>query len=192
MTRARMWGVESEFSGWLRRQEDLDSITRCLAVTDCDFMVHGYNIASDVLGKRELQHMMCLEVKTYGGMPPPWQRQSLFFAHQLLHQKRKLLCSHTHKRRMVWHFGYYVLSLHGACPPDDPNGYVTWAHFDETGCVVGKTITVATLKQILRFELDPNTLEPLSVRRHHKTDVVEVEETTPLGFLLKKLVTFRS
>lgn len=182
---------ETPFGGWVREQDDLDSISQCLTVNDVDMMFHKYKIHLDGIGPRKIQFMFDLEVKAFDRMPSSDQRQTLFFHHQLLSKKGPLRDSRNGGKASVWHFGFFVLSMGGA-HPGEANPCLNWCRFDGSGRLFPVPISVHSLKEILRFDIRPDTLEPLSLRRHHKTQKVELLEETPLGFTVPCVVTRRS
>lgn len=191
VTRRRIYGENDGFSGWLRNQPSLDSVQFGIYATDRDFTIHSYKDNADGLGARDVQLLMALEVKTRGGMPDNFQRQTKFFEHQRLRgpkgkQAYWATCAITGQKKRVWHFGYYVLSIH----EETPESFVTWVRFTDSGGLDAKTITVEKLLEILRFDVRPDTLEPLDLRRHHK--VHRLVEYIPALFDRSRYVVKRS
>ena len=58
--------------------------------------------------------------------------------------------------------------------------------------LIVQPIQVMTLATIIRLDLRPDTLQPVSLRRHHKTRVLMQEEVAPLGFTYPSIVKKRS
>ena len=192
MTRPRIYGEDSPFSHWMRCRRELESYEFGISATDRDFTIHNYKDAVDGLGPRRVQLIQAVEVKMNGCLPKPGQQQTKFFEHQLLNKRLPLRCSLEHDRKAVWHFGYFVLSVPGAAMPDDDAGTVSWGAFTSEGGLHLRTITIPTLLEILAFNVRPDTLEPLSLRRHHKTQQIVERVIAPLGFVYDKLVTRKS
>lgn len=187
MTRRRRIGEDGPFGQWIRSRGDLHSVVHGITVNDIDYTIHRYKDNVDGLGRRTVHLMVNIEAKTFGALPDNNQRQTLFFQHQRLEGKGPLVDAHDGSRKSVWHFGFYVLVMDGADPgPDDST--VRWCSFDDEGRLVPRTITVAHLARILRFDFRPDTLGKLDLRRHHATNKVVIVAPTPLGFERETIV----
>lgn len=191
MTRVRIYGDDSPFGEWVRRHPELDSIHHGLTVNDIDWIFHKYRDNVDGFGVRTVSLMMDLETKTNGSTPNDYQKQTLFFRHQLLQRKAKLVDAITGNRIGVWHFGVFVLSM-PATYPGEKFDFVTWYHFSPLGKLLPAELTVTQLVDILGFSVSPYDLEPLSLRRHHKTSQVLRTIRTALGFPTDEFITKRS
>lgn len=189
MTRDRVFGDDTPFGAWLRAQPSLDSTRSALAASDVDMMLHRYKANIDGMGSRRVALMMNVEVKTRLAMPSDSQRQTLFFQHQLLHEKRALRDIKPGKVS-VWHFGYFVLSISGERPDESDEMY--WMRFADDGSFEPDPVTHQQLLDILGFRLNPETLRDLSLRRHHKTRRIIMRELTPLGFEVDRVLTRHS
>lgn len=192
MTRPRVYGEDTPFCAWLRGHDALDSVRDAFTAHDVDLHCHKYKANVDGVGTRDVQLLMMLEIKTRGAMPSREQKETLFFQHQCQVSKRKRVNSSTGKLTSVWNFGCSLLSLPAERPDDAP--HMRWCRFDPKG--KGKwtiqEIDEQTLVRILAFDIDPDSLMPLSLRRHHKTSQLWQETTTPLGFQTVQLVVARS
>lgn len=193
MTKERRHGNDSCFGDWLRSQPDIrSSIPHCITANDVDYILHRYATNSDGIGERNVHLLMHVEVKVLGGEPSGNQLQTLHFWHQLTRDKRQRLVDLKAQRKTsVWSFGVFVCSCPGFYPGDKTEA-VNWCVFDEDGQLNKQEITVEQLKMLLRFELHPETLQKLDLRRHHKTKVLVTTEQTPLGYTVEKIITARS
>lgn len=191
MTRVRVHESDSPFGAWIRSRPDLDSVAQSIVVTDVDFLIQRYRVEIDAQGSRDMNYLMHVEIKTRSAMPSPSQHETLWIQHQCVASKRKRLDLRG-RRRDVWHFGVFVLSMPGERPDDGP--YVEWCSFLMDGQFRRTKLKPDTLAKVLRFDLRPdNPRQPFArARRHHKTRNIVVEERTPLGFAVDRELTFRS
>lgn len=162
--------AETGFSRWIRMRADLrsqDGIVCC----DMDYIVHRYKSAAD---GREVQCIMFVEVKTRAADPTPSQRDTLLLIDQFLNNRRNTPTKRNGKRVLaatrskafsflaekqvtVRAYGGYLLQFENTGPDD---GWMRW----------GKKrtdITPDQLAALMRFDLDPDTLAPIDLRRHH-------------------------
>ena len=191
MTTERRYGEDNPFGAWLRSQDELDSHQHAFTANDADWILLKYKTWLDTEGTREVQLSMFVEVKTNGAEPNRSQLEALFFYDQLLRQRRKLLLLNG-GRVMVWSFGVFILSLQGTRPVDGDE--MRWGMFDIDGklswCVSRRERSIVDL---LGFRRDPRKpSKRLSLRRHHKTRKLLVEETTDIGLKVETEQTFRS
>jgi len=190
MTMQRRYGADPPFNAWVRAQEDLDSTIKGLVVTDIDMCFHKYKTWVDGVGTREVHLVMDVEVKTRHALPSKSQMETLWIRHERL-TRGGLAMRHSSPEVTSWHFGMFVLSLAGESPGDDGE-HVRWCSFRPDGTLRHKRITVATLRRVLGFDLRPDTLEALDLRRHHATSEIAQEIETPLGFKVTQIVKVQS
>lgn len=153
-------------------REDLDSRDG-IVCCDMDYIVHRYKTADD---GRDVQCIMFVEVKTRSGEPSASQKDTLLLIDQFLNNRRntptktnekktvdsartKAFSSVARKEVTVRAFGGYVLQFEHTGPDD--SSWIRWGP-------CRTEIDVDTLAKLLRFDLDPDTLMPLDLRRHHK------------------------
>lgn len=147
------------FSAWLRYNPNLDSRTKFLSCHDCDMWVHRYSVGED---GRRLNHIMLIEVKTWGKQSERAQVDTLMVVDQLLrfgtrrYVRSVKLKGITGSVRTVWSWGVHTLRMSDGRPDESE-----WLEWD------GKRISVSTLEAIIRFDLRPDTMVKLETRRHH-------------------------
>lgn len=190
MTRIANDDRDKPFSDWLRKNPDLDSIRRGIDVTDIDFVFHKYKSQVDGQGTRDVKLMMDVEVKTWGKKLSDGQAETLFFRHQLLNSKGTLQSS-IRGKTTVWHFGQFVVILHGGDRPDVCSS-IEWGIFDTAGKIILSEISESKLVEILGFYIRPDNFEKLTLRRHHKTQEFGYVETKDMLFPIAKHIIKRS
>jgi len=171
---------QDEFREWVRNNKRLDSIREGLSFTNSDLWTHKYKNCTDRRGSRVVQHLMLIEYKQFGKELPFAQRDDLFIIDQMIRNNRKgqrkagditpriAKCLNARGESVtVKGWGVHVLILSGACPATSE--WMSW------GPIIAndprqeaKRIDSWMLEKLLRFELNPDTLEPMHDRRHHK------------------------
>lgn len=175
MTAIRRDGNESAFSSWIRKHPELDSRGGSLSVTDCDFWVHRYSprpqrtrgLPSDV--REIVDHIMLVELKTFGRDEPFSQRDTLTIVNALLRRscmlptgrRRHIKIDDTRiswrQQRAVRCFGVHLLQLSSDRP--DTSDAILWDK---------KPINERVLIDLLLFKLDPDSPSShLDTRLHH-------------------------
>lgn len=174
----KTWNAsETLFSRWLRDHEELRS-TDGYGITDIDYLVHKFRTHKG----RDFQLIMQVEVKTLGAPMRDSQRDSLHIHNQLIRNRRETptkrlkhqsgtapmnvvsLMSREFVR--VMHFGVHSLQFEGLGPQDSK-----WIKWDL------KEVNEETLTKILRMDVDPDTLKPMSevLRSHHRAKQMAID-----------------
>ena len=199
MVRPRLFGSEeTPFGKWLRNKGVGDGPlpSSFFAPTDVDMILHRYLSGEDAMASREVQHVLWLEVKTRNGTLSSWQHETLFYYHQLLYKTAKGSILARKLRRLgrspvsVWSYGVSILQLPGVSPDDFD--YANYGRFDIKGEIQWRRIGTEQLIGLCAFNLRPDTLAKMSLRRHHRTRVFELVQTMPLGFDVTRSFVQRS
>lgn len=169
--------AETAYERWMRNEPRLDSLSVGIVRFDCDVLLHRYKIVVDKKSTRDLQCLMFVEVKTHGADLNQSQRDTLSMLSQVLRNRRRNRHSDRHGLHADDHlalasvkswllqqsvrlrmFGGHLLQL----SDDDPitSEWIAWDR---------KLITPDQLIQLLRFELDPDTLCPIDWRRRYSS-----------------------
>lgn len=190
MTAPARDGRDEPVCDWIRTNRNLDSISCSLCVTDKDMSFLKFVTYVDGIGTRNLKLMQNVEFKSFGKCLMPQQQEELFFSHQLLAKKKKLYSTYMKKPVGVWHYGYSILRMIGGDRPDRCDS-MEWARFENNGELLKTEVSENTLTELLAFNLDPQTLQPIEFRRHHKTRKL-MQTVTDRLFPDAVLVTKRS
>jgi hypothetical protein len=198
VTKQRVYGEDSPFSEWLRKQPGLPSGSLEIGVvaTDRDMTIHVYKTPVDRMGSREVQSMIDIEVKTRGGGVSDSQRDTLYKRHRVICPDCKCKCialpNGTGKVESLRHYGQAFVFLSGTDP--DTSYAIWWGRFAGTASQeIRKTrITRKQLVDLLRFDLHPDSLNRNPHRRHHKNGEVEMVMKTELGFAAPHQIITRS
>lgn len=187
------------FRGWVRNNPELDSSRNGLYMMDSDLWVHQFRRYEDAeLGARDVQCIMLVEFKEHGRACPAEQKDTMHIINQLLRNRRntsdqfqaddaRLVSAYSLKQKKmvtVWSFGVHSLVIHGG-----DGTYLQWRTLTWDG---KHEIAAETLTGLLRFDIDPDTLGAMDLRRHHKTHEKISLEITDLGFEVERTVTKRS
>ena len=195
MTRARFFGSDTPFCGWIRACPELPSVGNNLgfSVTDNDVILHRYMTSIDKIGTREVQCLMQLEVKTRSGKPRESQMDTLtklnLFHGTKIHIDRGITYT-------IRYFGYFILVMSDTTPDDSekmwwgsiPFGIVSNNANKLKWVRINKTLLI----QLLRFDINPRTFEKIILRRHHKTSHFYEQVKAPLGFMVEEHLIKRS
>jgi len=165
--------AEDAFSRWLCNHPELQSKDG-FTCTDHDKCWHRFRTDHG----RDFQLMMILEIKNFGAVLSESQRDTLYTENQLLRNRRQtptkqlqwqagiapLKVWSTMRKRYVWvrHFGVHVLRFSDQGPEDSE-----WIEWDR------HHIDCKQLLALLKFDLDPDTLQPMDGRSHHRKKPIE-------------------
>ena len=160
--------METAFGRWIRNHPRLDSGDG-FAFVDQDYWCHQFKTHSQ---GRDFQLIMGIEIKTRQGSLSASQRDTLYIVNQLMRNRRetptKKLKFQSGSASLKVHsivanrsvnvkcFGIHLLQFSGMGPSDSD-----WMKWD------GDMINEDQLVQLLRFDLDPDTLNPVDLRSHH-------------------------
>ena len=160
--------AENAFSRWTRANPDLDS-SYGICIIDQDYWVHKFKSHKG----RDFQLLMGVEVKTNSSEPSAAQRDTLLAVNQVMRNRRQtptkenkfqsgnaplqILSFMLNKKVWLRTFGMHLLTFSGHGPAD--SAVITWDKI---------RITEAILTKIIKFDLDPDTLNPIDLRSHHK------------------------
>lgn len=169
---------EQPIKMWIRGHGELDSRQACLCIGDCDLWVQKYGTRAHHSGvDRSVMYIMLVEVKTHGRELDDSQRELLGLVSDLLRTKPfkeqraggRFVPGHSQNIRIVRSYakgrrpvqlhcyGVHVLTLSGSTPEDSKQ--IMWDR---------SVISKEQLVGLLRYDLDPDTLNPIDHRSHKK------------------------
>lgn len=152
--------VQTDFSQWLRSNPELDSIKYGLSIHDVDWIIHQFLVREDKNGPRRFNNLMLIEEKRFGRQPNYAQSDTLTILNQVMSggNSRRMVTDLRGRTVLLRYYGLHTLTFSDSGPLDSKT--IAWD---------GKSISVPTLEQLIRFEVHPQTLRPLdtSGRRHH-------------------------
>lgn len=186
MARDRIYGTDTPSCKWIREHPELPSASPDIGfvLTDSDVVIHRYKTCHDSIGTRELQVIMDIETKTYGGIPSSSQLDTLYKKDLFEGWKR------TWNNEVIRYFGHFVWILSDTHPENST--WMTWGMFVNHRNFRRYAITMPKLLQILRFDIHPRTFNKNPFRRHHKTQSWIEMSRAPLGFICEKKSIKRS
>jgi len=163
--------TQTAFDRWIGGHPCLDAQKEGFVCYDNDYIMHRYMVGNS----REVQALMIVEVKTHDKKPDAAQRDTLNLLGQFLRNRKptnhkknyiqtenapNIAFSVMNKRYiLVRAFGYHLLTFENNDPEDSQ-----WIKWDN------KYIDKTTLVKLLKFELDPDTLQPMDLRKHHRKE----------------------
>ena len=191
MTRHRVYGSDTEFCAWMRKQKDLPSSGPDFgfSASDNDVTVHRYKTIVDGIGTREVQALMQIEVKTRQGKPSMAQIDTL--------GKLNLFGGRQNTSEgVVFFYGVFFLVLSGTDPDNSRKMWWGWIpkgeRISDASRLKFEVISKNRLIELLRFERHPRTMEKPMFRRHHKTSEITETLVAPLGFEYDRVILRRS
>jgi len=151
--------VEQGFGRWIRDVETMDSKRDGFYVMDSDYWIYKWKTCRN----KSYQCIMLVELKTRGKKPDDAQRSCMHMINQLMRNRKqypaiklqagtgltKLYSIMNRKRVNVKSFGVHTLCLSGTSP--DNSSEILWDN---------KRIDVNKLVSLLRFDTDPDSLNP--------------------------------
>lgn len=184
MTRERIYGTDVPFCDWMRKQPTLDSSH--FVATDVDLWVHAYRMRIDNERSRRVQGIQFLEIKTRGGLVPESQRDTLFKVHRTTNNRTANIDNCD-----VCNMGVSFVRLSHDRP--DQSDWIRWGRFAKSSCkIVWHDVSVEKLESLMLMDHDPQTLENVFRRLHHKTNTVWEVGSSELGFTVATPLTQRS
>lgn len=168
--------AETHFERWMRNNGYLKSSSG-LVRFDCDVLLHRYMVPEDGFGKRDVQAIMAVEVKTYGRDLDPAQRDTFHLLNQVLRNRKPNINASRNKWNAKDHaplakawsiiqkkhvalrmYGMHVLTFEKNGPEDSE-----WIKWDKS------EISEKQLLGLLAFELNPDDPRlKLDIRRRSK------------------------
>ena len=168
--------AETAFCRWMREQKELDSQSSGVVRADCDHIVHRYRLP---MYSKDVQAMMIVEVKTHVTFSTEHpiritELDTLHLANQVLfsdcstdlytdekwvpnRQPCKAYSAYSRRWVQVVFYGVHGLYFSGTHPTNSDR--IEWDR---------KQITPMQLVQLLRFDLNPDTLEPMTILKQSK------------------------
>ena len=183
MTRPRIYGTESPFCEWMRGNYSLPS-TQFVA-TDVDLWVHAYRTSLDNKKQRDVQCIQFLEVKTRRAKPVSSQLDTLWKIHKTISSRTIAVGGNK-----VRNFGVSFVSLSGVDPAR--SDLIEWGRFCKDGSIKWTLVSVEKLESLMLCEHDPQTLESVVLRTHHKTRTHWQIKKAELGFTVAEQIVERS
>lgn len=172
--------TETSFGRFIRSHPDLESrqghVFYDLDVTSCRYICHRFKVDY----RRDIQFLMCIEIKTHGADVDAAQHDTLNLFGQVLRNRKRT----PNKKRIAYQldqtrneahscisgkkitlrlYGLHLLQFSGAGPEDSAE--IKWDR---------KVISKDDLVKLLKFELDPDTLKEVDLRIHHETKTLEL------------------
>ena len=198
---------EVPFKRRMRNCQDLDARQFGVVQYDCDILLHNYMMAEDKRGKRKIQCIMFIEVKSFGASLDRAQCDTLSLFSQVLRNRKPNMyqkkigrhvkdhtppCkafSHLLKQYIrLYMYGGHLLRMSGSDPFN--SDWMTWDEkaigIDRGSWDKKREISRETLIKLLRFELDPDwrwrryglTFQPTDHRRR-SSDFKEYNTVLP-------------
>jgi len=173
---------ETLFGRWIRSNPHLES-SDGYCIIDQDYWIHRFKVH----GMRQFQLLMLVEIKTLGQDLSDAQKDTLHMVNQLMRNRRR-----TPTKEMLYQAGHGPLKVQSLMARTEVFLRAYGVHVltfsslgpDDSGSIFWdkKPIDLDTLTNLLRFEIDPDSMMRLDLRNHHVIPQYQMSACMPSLF----------
>lgn len=172
MTCTRTFGRDVAFMDWIRTNPTLDSRRDRMSVVDIDVLIHRYRDRHEPNPKKRIDNLLVLETKSHARGPAQltlaqddtWSVLNALWRSRVRRDNTGAVRNYPvvvngERRRVRW-WGVHVLAMTGDRPENSDHG-MWWNERTDP-------VSVDMLECLLRFEIDPFTMQKIDYRDHHE------------------------